>query len=306
MSPGRKQHINQLKEKLQKKYKPSPLEIKEKSDIRQKRAEFKRNIKKIQKEEQFMQKRRRMKKAKEVVELQKIEKKKAIELQISLKQSKADERYEAHLNSIRNRAKSENLKPNEVAFILELQADEKKISLEEKKMIMDNRISETRERRAKVLESVQKKKVDRMMKEEAAEKRRQALQNEKGIKYVYSLQKIEEAETRRNQILEIKKNTAEDLSKKRLKKIKQVYNSRALKHDKASIMGKEATGVNKNRLQKLSLDLDKCITNIIDYETAGSVLKDTIKLLDQRKEADLHVIRQLKFIPCIMEIVKKV
>lgn len=218
MSPGRKQHINQLKEKLQKKYKPSPLEIKEKSDIRQKRAEFKRNIKKIQKEEQFMQKRRRMKKAKEVVELQNIEKKKAIELQISLKQSKADERYEAHLNSIRNRAKSENLKPNEVAFILELQADEKKISLEEKKMIMDNRISETRERRAKVLESVQKKKVDRMMKEEAAEKRRQALQNEKGIKYVYSLQKIEEAETRRNQILEIKKNTAEDLSKKRLER----------------------------------------------------------------------------------------
>jgi hypothetical protein len=101
-------------------------------------------------------------------------------------------------------------------------------------------------------------------------------------------------------------NQRELYVKKRLKKIKQVYNSRALKHDKASIMGKEATGVNKNRLQKLSLDLDKCITNIIDYETAGSVLKDTIKLLDQRKEADLHVIRQLKFIPCIMEIVKKV
>ena len=98
----------------------------------------------------------------------------------------------------------------------------------------------------------------------------------------------------------------ENYVKKRLKKIKQLYNSRCLKHEKANIMGKETSGINKNRLQKLSLDLDKCITNIIDYEYAESVLKDTIKLLDQRKEADLHVIRQLKFLPCIMEIVKKV
>ena len=58
----------------------------------------------------------------------------------------------------------------------------------------------------------------------------------------------------------------ENYVKKRLKKIKQLYNSRCLKHEKANIMGKETSGINKNRLQKLSLDLDKCITNIIDYE----------------------------------------
>lgn len=435
LSPGTKQHINQLKEKLIRIDRPSPHEIKEKSEIRQKRAECKRNLTKIQRQERAIQRKRKMRKVREEVELQEAEKKLAIELQITLKQVKADERYEAHLNSIRNRAKSENLKTSEAAFILELQAEDKKLSLEEKKMTLDNRISETRERRAKVLENVKQKQVDRSLKEEAAEKRRQEIQNEKGIKYSYLQQKIEEAENRRNQILEVKKTIAEELSKKRVirsrtvkkkprkiksehsekddeswdselhssidegtgqvfkswitpdekeqskekveveeipeaclwcsvcnyvltsgvtgqehmfsekhrlelnrsliqgnttdsvieistgvdlsvqrelyvkkrvKKIKQLYNSRCLKHEKASIMGKEASSVNKNRLQKLSLDLDKCITNIIDYETAESVLKDTIKLLDQRKEADLHVIRQLKFIPCIMEIVKKV
>lgn len=437
VSPRTEQHITQLKEKLQNKGKPSPLEIKEKSDIRQKRAESKRFIKTIQRQEIAMQKRRKIKRARESVVMQEAEKKKAIELQITLKQTRADERYEAHLNSIRNRAKSENLKPNEVAFMLELQADEKKTSLEEKKMTLDNRISETRERRLKILESIRQKQIDRSLKEEAAEKRRQALQTEKGIKYINSQQKIEEAETRRQQLLDLKKAIAEELSKKRiqrsitgrkqpkrckndasekedeswdselhssvdenqgnnyklwaeekhaedkkrleekqeekensiklwcsvcnyvlpplctpeehiygdkhreelsralvqgnipdsviqintqselaihrelyvkkrLKKIKTLYNSRCLKHDKASIIGKETSGVNKNRLQKLSLDLDKCITNIVDYEAVESVLKDTIKLLDQRKEADLHVIRQMKFIPCIMEIVKKI
>lgn len=444
LSPGTQNNINRLKQKLLKD-KPSPSEIKEKSEIRHKRAEIKRKMKRIVREELALQKKRKLRKAKECVETQEAEKKMAIELQITLKQRNADERYEAHLNNIRNRAKSENLKTNEVAFILELQAEEKKAGLEEKKMGLDNRISETRERRQKILESIKQKQIDRNLKESAAEKRRIALQNEKGIKYMTSQQKIEEADLRRQQILELKKSVAEVLSKKRihrsttskkrlrkkknlissekedeswdseiqssvdeniavtnkswaieeknsedsrksdreensvklwcsvcnfvlpqnpkleetcpnfnhlieehlfsqkhrielnrglvqinipeivlqftsttelinqreayvkkrLKKIKQLYNSRCLKHEKANIMGKETTGINKNRLQKLSLDLDKYITNFIDYESVANVLKDTIKLLDQRKEADLHVIRQLKFIPSIMEIVKK-
>ena len=440
LSPTSKDHINQLKEKLLKN-KPSPLEIKEKSEKRQKHAEIKRNMVKLIREEIALAKRRKLRKAKQCVELLEAEKKMAVELHITLKQRNADERYEAHLNSIRNRAKSENLKLNEVAFILELQAGEKKMTL-------DNRISETRERRQKILELIRQKQVDRTVRESAAEKRRQALQTEKGIKYMSSQQKLEEAELRRQQLLELKKTVAEVLSKKRihrsntskknklkkkqknlntsekddeswdseiqssvdenlshidkawaieektsedsgkseksekclilwcivcnfelqriqkleespqavsdlveehvysekhrvelsrglvqanipetvlqftstselnsqrelyvkkrLKKIKQLYNSRCLRHEKANIIGKETTGVNKNRLQKLSLDLDKYITNFIDYESVANVLKDTIKLLDQRKEADLHVIRQLKFIPSIMEIVKKI
>jgi hypothetical protein len=47
-------------------------------------------------------------------------KRKEIELHITFKQSRADERYEAHINEIRSRAKNENQKLNEVAFILEL------------------------------------------------------------------------------------------------------------------------------------------------------------------------------------------
>lgn len=95
--------------------------------------------------------------------------------------------------------------------------------------------------------------------------------------------------------------------KKRMKKTKQIFTNRGIKHDKACIIGRETSGVNKNRLQKLGLDLEKCIANnVIDYTAVENILKDTIKILDQRKEVDLHVIRQLKFIPCLMEIIKKV
>lgn len=139
LSPGRMETIRKFKEKLIRE-KPSPVEVKQKLDDKLKRAEWKRGIMDMQRQDLASQKRRKMKKIKE--EMQKIheDKKRAIELQIFLKQSKADERYEAHLTQIRNRAKSENLKPNEVAFILELQAEDKKMSL-------DQRIEETRERR---------------------------------------------------------------------------------------------------------------------------------------------------------------
>mmetsp|Transcript_17141 Transcript_17141/g.17036 ORF Transcript_17141/g.17036 Transcript_17141/m.17036 type:complete len:137 (+) Transcript_17141:641-1051(+) len=122
-----------------------------------------------------LQKQRKMRKIKEENEKINEDKKRQIELQILLKQSKADERYEAHLSQIRNRAKSENLKPNEVAFILELQA-------EDKKMTIDQKIEDTRERRTKALQSIKQKQVERLQKEEAAEKRRLALQSERGNK----------------------------------------------------------------------------------------------------------------------------
>ena len=73
------------------------------------------------------------------------------------------------------------------------------------------------------------------------------------------------------------------------------------------IGGKEVTSINKQRLQKLCLDLDKQVaTQIKDFEAVDSTLKDILKLLDNQKEADLHIMRQLKFVPILMEICKRV
>jgi len=70
---------------------------------------------------------------------------------------------------------------------------------------------------------------------------------------------------------------------------------------------KEVTSINKQRLQKLCLELDKQVaTQIKDYDIVDNILKDIIKLLDNQKEADLHIMRQLKFIPILMEVCKRV
>ena len=97
--------------------------------------------------------------------------------------------------------------------------------------------------------------------------------------------------------------------KKRCKKIKQRLVTRALKKENTVIMGKdkEVTSINKQRLQKLCLELDKQVaTQIKDYDIVDNILKDILKLLDNQKEADLHIMRQLKFIPILMEVCKRV
>lgn len=94
--------------------------------------------------------------------------------------------------------------------------------------------------------------------------------------------------------------------KKRCKKIKQTLATKALKHETAALIGKESTSPNKQRLQKLCIELEKQILpQIKDYNSLENSLKDSIKLLEQRREADLHIMRQLKFVPLLMEICKK-
>jgi len=94
--------------------------------------------------------------------------------------------------------------------------------------------------------------------------------------------------------------------KKRCKKIKQSLASKALKHETASLIGKESISPNKQRLQRLCIELEKQILpQIKDYNQLETSLKEGIKLLEQRREADLHIMRQLKFVPLLMEICKK-
>lgn len=95
--------------------------------------------------------------------------------------------------------------------------------------------------------------------------------------------------------------------KKRCKKVKQRLLTKALKHENACIVGKEVTSQNKQRLQKLCSDLDRQLANQIkDYELVENTLKDILKFLEIQRESDLHIMRQLKFIPLLMEICKKV
>jgi len=55
------------------------------------------------------------------------------------------------------------------------------------------------------------------------------------------------------------------------------------------------------------MDLERQVIPIIkDYEVLESTLKDIIKLLELRKQGDLHVMRKLKFIPILIEICKRI
>ena len=98
-----------------------------------------------------------------------------------------------------------------------------------------------------------------------------------------------------------------DAFRKRCKKIKQSLNLRALKHESSILSGKEISSTNKLKLQKLCMELDKqLIPQIKDYSQLENYLKEISKILEGRKEADLHIMRQLKFIPLLMEICKKI
>lgn len=45
---------------------------------------------------------------------------------------------------------------------------------------------------------------------------------------------------------------------------------------------------------------------IKDYDALESSLKEMIKILDMRKQADMHLMRKLKFIPILIEICKRI
>lgn len=71
------------------------------------------------------------------------------------------------------------------------------------------------------------------------------------------------------------------------------------------MMGKEVNSSNKNRLQSFCINLDKHLHSN-DFEYLNDHLRVLPQLLSQRREADLHIMRQLKYLPLFMEIIKKV
>ena len=443
-SPRRAELFYSIKEKLETQEKPSPEEVKRRQEEKQMRAALNRGQIESQRLEDAAKRARLALERKERLEVIAEEKLKQIELKISCRQTKAGTLYEAHLSQIRYKAKNENTKLSEIAFLNKLQA-------ESKKMTIDSKIEVTRERKRLLLESRKQKLAGRSIRDEEAGKRRQALLDESRSRLMLQQQtKIEEAKSRRTKILEERKIRAEELSrkpsetrlarmakakekspptkseqeetgsewetesassneeeqaklqfrdsestpsefqvrlnltrahkgfqrirtkeskpvvwcsvcnlvlpdspqaamhlqeekhyyqldsevvvgnvatplvhfsradsqelkvqrdlylKKRSKKVKLKAQSKAYKHENICMMGRESSSPNKNRLQKLGIDLERCVMQSVDFPGMEGVIKDTIKLLDQRKEADLHIMRQLKFVPCCLEVVKKV
>lgn len=448
MSPRRVDLAKSVIERLSQREKKTPhkLSIEE----RMSRAESNKTLIFSQKQEELAKKTQRIKEIKEKIASEEAEKKRAIELQISIKQSRADEQHEAYLQSIKERAKNENLKTDEVAFILGLKAGTKRMSL-------DERIERTRKRRQLTLGIIKQKQMERTQKEELAEKRRLEIKAEKQMKIQTTQQRQFEAENRRNKFLEEKKSKAEVLGrdkrrakpepesifaaeakapikkglkkpvsirkismedskredecdvsdassddsvpyinsdskstkfkiafitrgkhryfqkvkvdeaivtwcsvcnavlnpelasahlvspshqhllqsdivqgnqanplqehladsdelrelresylKKRAKRLKILATQRCYKHGADCVMGRETSGTNKNRLLKMALDLDRSVSHVIDHPALEVIIKETIRILEMRREVDLHVMRQIKYIPCLMEVIKKI
>jgi hypothetical protein len=102
------------------------------------------------------------------------------------------------------------------------------------------------------------------------------------------------------------KNERINTIKIRFKKIKQKLSLKAIKHENFWTYKQDFPSNNKQRIQKISFEIEKqTLPNIKDYESLESNLKDLIKILEQKKQNDLHIMRQLKVIHCLVEILKK-
>lgn len=71
-------------------------------------------------------------------------------------------------------------------------------------------------------------------------------------------------------------------------------------HDDKCLITKELSSTKKQRIMKLALDLEKQtkIQNR-DYEAIEVAAREISKILEIKKEQDLHLLRQSRFIPAL-------
>jgi hypothetical protein len=90
-----------------------------------------------------------------------------------------------------------------------------KMTMNNMKLDLNLKMNETQERRAHLMEEHKRKKhQDRTLKEEAAEKRRAELLKSTENKFLTNQQKREQAELRRNRMIEERKNAAQEAHKR--------------------------------------------------------------------------------------------
>lgn len=78
-------------------------------------------------------------------------------------------------------------------------------------------------------------------------------------------------------------------------------------HDDKCLITKELSSTKKQRIMKLALDLEKQtkIQNR-DYEAIEIAAREISKIVEVKKEQDLHLLRQSRFIPALFELLTKV
>ena len=78
-------------------------------------------------------------------------------------------------------------------------------------------------------------------------------------------------------------------------------------HDDKCLITKDLSSTKKQRIMKLVLDLERHtkIQNR-DYEAIELIAKDITKIVELRKEQDLHLLRQSRFVPALFEFLTKV
>lgn len=101
------------------------------------------------------------------------------------------------------------------------------------------------------------------------------------------------------------KNERLNSIKLKFKKLKQKVSLKALKHE-TFVSKSDYQSTNKQRILKICYDIEKLINNNSkDFETIEFSLKELIKILDQKKNTDLHLIRTQKLISFIFDFMKK-
>lgn len=96
--------------------------------------------------------------------------------------------------------------------------------------------------------------------------------------------------------------------KRRCKKIRQRMTIRSLKHE-SDVFSKEVlvSSPHRKRLQKISIELDKLLSNQSkDYAAMDVLVKEILKIVDNNNENDLHLIRSTRIIHLLVEICKSI
>lgn len=78
-------------------------------------------------------------------------------------------------------------------------------------------------------------------------------------------------------------------------------------HDDKCLPTKELSTSKKPRIVKLALDLER-LTKIQnrDHESIEGIVREINKIVEGKKELDLHLLRQSRFIPALFELLAKV
>jgi hypothetical protein len=77
-------------------------------------------------------------------------------------------------------------------------------------------------------------------------------------------------------------------------------------HDDKCLVSKELSSSKKQRIMKLALDLERQtkIQNR-DYEAIEIITRDLHRIFEAKKELDLHLLKQSRFVPALFELLAK-